>query len=116
YFSQSDMDMIFHRDSAPLELAMLSPYEMQTTEGEWIPWLVTAAIGGIYGGIQNIGYQIGRNQGWSWKTFGTGVAVGAGRALYFARNPIGAIQMGLGTPLWTTMQVGTGKLIRRVGW
>ena len=35
-FNQSDIDMIFHRDSAPLELAMLSPYEMQTTEGEWI--------------------------------------------------------------------------------
>ncbi|MDE7316554.1 MAG: hypothetical protein K2N12_02330 [Helicobacter sp.] len=74
HFSQSDIDMIFHRDSAPLELAMLSPHEMQTTEGEWIPFVIGGMIGS---GIGNIAYQWTSRQSWSWSSFGWSLAKGA---------------------------------------
>ena len=50
---------------------------MKTTEGAWVPFMGAGLIGGVYGGIQNIGYQIGRNQGWNWWSFGGAVALGA---------------------------------------
>ena len=87
-FSQSDIDMIFHRDSAPLELAMLSPHEMQTTEGEWINF-VAAGIGAVIGGAYSIGHQIA-SRSWSWSTFGGHVAAGAS-AGFRVTNPIGAL-------------------------
>lgn len=93
-FSQSDMDMIFHRDSAPLELAMLSPYEMQTTEGEWLPFM-GGIIGGAIGGAYNIGQQIA-SRSWSWRSFGRDVRTGtmAGMAItnpYVAARFIAAV-------------------------
>ena len=87
-FNQSDIDMIFHRDSAPLELAMLSPYEMQTTEGEWINF-VAAGIGAVIGGAYSIGHQIA-SRSWSWSTFGGHVATGASVG-FRVTNPIGAL-------------------------
>ena len=109
-FSQSDIDMIFHRDSAPLELAMLSPHEMQTTEGEWIQF-AAMAIGAFYGAINNISYQIGLNNGWSWKSFGISTAMGAANG-YRIANPVGMLRGALGTPVMMGGQVMRG----RMGW
>ena len=89
---------------------------MKTTEGAWLPFMGAGLIGGVYGGIQNIGYQIGRNQGWNWWSFGGAVALGAVRGIWFGRNPIGAIRMGLGTPIGVIGGVGAGKFDRKNGW
>ena len=109
-FSQSDMDMIFHRDSAPLELAMLSPYEMQTTEGEWIPF-VGAIVGAFYTGAYNISYQIGLNRGWNWRQFG-GAVVGGAISGYKYLTPAGMLQVAAFAPTIMGLRVVKGKLVR----
>ncbi|WP_269149109.1 hypothetical protein [Helicobacter apodemus] len=44
------------------------------------------------------------------------MALGAVRGIWFGRNPIGAIRMGLGTPIGVIGGVGAGKFVTRVGW
>ncbi|MDE7316559.1 MAG: hypothetical protein K2N12_02355 [Helicobacter sp.] len=92
-FSESDMDMIFHRDSAPLELAMLSAHEMQTTEGEWLPFVIGGMIGS---GIGNIAYQWTSRQSWSWSSFAGAVIKGA------VMGPLGGHIWRTGTTMYRT--------------
>ncbi len=110
-FSQSDIDMIFHRDSAPLELAMLSPHEMQTTEGEWIRF-AGIAVGAFYYGASNISYQIGLRKGWSWRSFGGAVAFGAYRGLTF--TPAGMLREAAFAPAKMGAQVVRGRVERSI--
>ena len=67
---------------------------MKTTEGAWVPFAVRIGIGAFYGGVHNIAYQIGRNQGWSWKSFGRAVAFGAAMG-YYSRKAWGIKQIPL---------------------
>ncbi|AWI34084.1 hypothetical protein [Helicobacter apodemus] len=115
-FTQQEIESLFIQDSKPLELIALSNEEMKTTEGAWVPFVGAGLIGGVYGGIRNIGYQIGKNQGWSWWSFGGAVAWGAFTGIKYARNPIGAIKMGLGTPIWVLGGAGAGKFVGKMGW
>ena len=111
-FSESDMDMIFHRDSAPLELAMLSPHEMQTTEGEWLPF-VGAIVGGAMYGIRNFAYQIIRNQPWSWRDFGGAVAIGSVKG-WRMTTPVGVAATVLNTPVMMGGQMIRASIMNRV--
>lgn len=82
-FTQQEIESLFIQDSQPLELIALSNEEMKTTEGAWLPYMaVRMGFGAFYGGVHNIAYQIGKNQGWSWKSFGGAVALGAARGYY----------------------------------
>ena len=112
-FSQSDMDMIFHRDSAPLELAMLSPHEMQTTEGEWLPF-VGAIVGGAMYGIRNFAYQIKRNQPWNWSSFAGAVGRGAYQG-WRMTTPMGVAATVLNTPVMMGGQMIRASIMNRVG-
>ncbi len=68
---------------------------MKTTEGAWVPYMaVRMGFGAFYGGVHNIAYQIGRNQGWSWKSFGRAVAFGAAMG-YYSRKAWGIKQIPL---------------------
>ncbi len=94
-FTQQEIESLFIQDSQPLELIALSDEEMKTTEGAWLPYMaVRMGFGAFYGGVHNIAYQIGRNQGWSWKSFGRAVAFGAAMG-YYSRKAWGIKQIPL---------------------
>ncbi|TLE15738.1 hypothetical protein LS72_005750 [Helicobacter apodemus] len=73
---------------------------MKTTEGAWVPFAVRIGIGAFYGGAHNIAYQIGKNQGWSWRSFRRGVYAGAVGYKYlkpiqiFAKSALAPATMG----------------------
>ena len=99
-FTQQEIESLFIQDSQPLELIALSDEEMKTTEGAWVPFAVRIGIGAFYGGAHNIAYQIGKNQGWSWRSFRRGVYAGAVGYKYlkpiqiFAKSALAPATMG----------------------
>ncbi len=100
-FTQQEIESLFIQDSQPLELIALSNEEMKTTEGAWLPYMaVRMGFGAFYGGVHNIAYQIGKNQGWSWRSFRRGVYAGAVGYKYlkpiqiFAKSALAPATMG----------------------
>lgn len=79
---------------------------MKTTEGAWVPFVGAGLIGGVYGGIRNIGYQIGKNQGWNWRSFGR--AVGRGAIVGSVLTPAGILRVAALSPATMGVRVAHG--------
>lgn len=77
-FSTSDMKALFGSDADSIKIAMLSSEEMQNTEGAWVPFVVSGALGfGMYA-FQN--WYAGRSITWQGSIYsiGTGAFIGGG--------------------------------------
>lgn len=78
-----DANLVFSVDeSQSMELAILSPKEMKSTEGAWAPYLIGGGIGFVTGNYTYlVDSAFNDNSTWSWssyaRTVGTATAVGA---------------------------------------
>jgi hypothetical protein len=76
-FSQTDANVIFDQTGKPMQLAALSQQEMKDTQGAWIWWAASGAVGGA---VNTAGY-IMNNPNWTYGGAGYALLSGVGGGL-----------------------------------
>ncbi|BEV71729.1 hypothetical protein THUN1379_12110 [Paludibacterium sp. THUN1379] len=118
-FNLSDLGQLFRSDdSRPMQLATLSPQEMQDTQGAFNPAVAGAVIGAAGGGARYIAHTISNNQPWSGRMLAGSVASGAAVGAYIGT---GAALAGggrtVGAMIWRAkgeaMNIPIGKIWQR---